>query len=122
MYIQLQNDNEVIGNVYCCAGFTEEIDERYIDDVKEKVKEGYDVLIRDNMEWVDGKEYFGIEVGIDEAELEKIFDLHWKKRVSYIEENYNNVKVVREILNYAENNEEPEVVINGIKEYISKLE
>ena len=58
VYIKLLNDNFVIGNKYCCDGFTEKIDEKYEEDIKNKINDGYEILIYKNNEWIKGKKYF----------------------------------------------------------------
>lgn len=122
MYIKLLNKSTVIGNVYCCNNFTEYLDDSYEEEVKLKVKEGYEILVRSEGEWVKGKEYFKIEeTDNDEIDFNNIFDGHWKKQVERVKQ-LNDLEVVKESLEYAKENDITDGVIVRIEKYIEELE
>lgn len=125
VYIKLKNDNTVIGDKYCCDGFTEEIDKKYEEDIKNKINEGYNIFIYKDNEWIEGKKYYNDEKKDDKdinIPYEEIFNKHWRKRTQAIKDFTDNIKKVKKILNYAKKNEQPDSVIEEIKEYIKELQ
>lgn len=123
MYIKLLDCSEVIGDKYCCDGFTEKIKEKYIDDVKEKVKEGYKVLIRNDGKWIKGKEYFSDENKKEVTDIlyDDIFSGHYTKRADKVKDHTDDIDKVEKMLKYAKDNDESDSVIEDIEEYIEEL-
>lgn len=80
MYIKLLEANRVIGDVYCCKGFTERLNDYYKDEVKKVVKEGVKILIRDNGEWIKGKKYFNLTKKDNEEDNDSIEKLKKKAK------------------------------------------
>ena len=145
MYVRMRKASTVLGNTYCSAGITENIDDKYEEQIKEKANSGVEINIYINGEWIDAKKYFdeqeenkkeiekeqeveeNTEDEIEQEENEEVdysylFEGQWMSQVKNVKEFTDDIEKLEEILEYAKENDVTDAVIERVEDYIYELE
>lgn len=149
MKIKVINNEQAVGvaGTILYRNKEKNISDKKINDIKSVIDKGYDILVQYNNKWVDAEKYFKekrnskTQVANVKAEIDEIAsepkednnnknnidyhyyfnnDLHWMKQVKRIRET-EDYELVKELYNYAKNNNVLDSVVDRIKNHLDEL-
>ena len=93
----------------------------------------YSFEVRVDNKWIDAANYFDNEENFkkttvtaeievkEDVDFEELFDIHWRQRVDNVKKHVKEIERVEEVLKFAQEDEQPNSVLNGIEEYLDEL-